>query len=172
MWWLAYLFVNIGWRTWYICILYSFGRTGIIGPHWVIWWWCVIMTKQGLENSPQWDSRFSRILENFLQISLLVLDLGPFQFHFQFHFSKKKKWKDYFFTSQKMWKLSIFHPFFSRKEKNVKNSREFSLLDLDLNAFGFHFSLLGKEWKHIFFHFALFEKEWKHIFSLFTSRTL
>ena len=59
----------------------------------------------------------------------------------------------------------------------VKNSREFSLLDLDLEAFWFHFSLLEKEWKHfiftlhfskksesIFFHFALFEKEWRLFF--------
>ena len=37
----------------------------------------------------------------------------------------------------------------------VKNSPEFSLLDLDLEAFWFHFSLLEKEWK-------LLEKEWKH----------
>ena len=56
----------------------------------------------------------------------------------------------------------------------VKNSREFSLLNLNLKAFWFNFSLLEKEWKHfdftlhfskksesIFFHFALLEKEWK-----------
>ena len=62
----------------------------------------------------------------------------------------------------------------SRFSRMVKNSREFSLLDLDLEAFWFHFSLLEKEWKHfdftlhfskksesIFFHFALLEKEWK-----------
>ena len=62
----------------------------------------------------------------------------------------------------------------SRFSRIVKNSREFSLLDLDLEAFWFHFSLLEKEWKHfdftlhfskksesIFFHFALLEKEWK-----------
>ena len=33
----------------------------------------------------------------------------------------------------------------------VKNSREFSLLDLDPEAFWFHFSLLEKEWKHFDF---------------------
>ena len=62
----------------------------------------------------------------------------------------------------------------SRFSRMVKNSREFSLLDLDLEAFWFHFSLLEKEWKHfdftlhfskksesLFFHFALLEKEWK-----------
>ena len=62
----------------------------------------------------------------------------------------------------------------------VKNSREFSLLDLDLEAFWFHFSLLEKEWKHfdftlhfseksesIFFHFALLEKEWKLFYFTF-----
>ena len=56
----------------------------------------------------------------------------------------------------------------------VKNSREFSLLVLDLEAFWFHFSLLKKSesilislctsWKRVkafFFHFALLEKEWK-----------
>ena len=83
----------------------------------------------------------------------------------------------------------------SRFSRIVKNSREFSLLDLDLEAFWFHFSLLEKEWKHFdftlhfskksesilfslctsrkrvkayFFHFALLEKEWKP--KLFTSR--
>ena len=62
----------------------------------------------------------------------------------------------------------------SRFSRIVKNFREFSLLNLDLEAFWFHFSLLEKEWKHfdftlhfskksesIFFHFALLEKEWK-----------
>ena len=70
----------------------------------------------------------------------------------------------------------------SRFSRIVKNSREFSLLDLDLEAFWFHFSLLEKEWKHfdftwhfskksesIFFHFAVLEKEWKLF--IFTSRT-
>ena len=58
----------------------------------------------------------------------------------------------------------------SRFSRIVKNSREFSLLDLDLEAFWFHFSLLEKEWKHFFslctsrkrvkafyFHFSLLE---------------
>ena len=67
----------------------------------------------------------------------------------------------------------------------VKNSREFSLLDLDLEAFWFHFSLLKKEWKHFFFTFhfskkseSLFfftlhfsKKSESFFFSLFTSRT-
>ena len=58
----------------------------------------------------------------------------------------------------------------SRFSRIVKNSREFSLLDLDLEAFWFHFSLLEKEWKHFFslctsrkrvkafcFHFSLLD---------------
>ena len=62
----------------------------------------------------------------------------------------------------------------SRFSRIVRNSREFSILDLNLEAFWFHFSLLEKVWKHfiftlhfskksesIFFHFALLEKEWK-----------
>ena len=73
----------------------------------------------------------------------------------------------------------------SRFSRIVKNSREFSLLDLDLEAFWFHFSLLEKEWKHfdftlhfskksesIFFftlHFS--KKSESFLFSLFTSRT-
>ena len=82
----------------------------------------------------------------------------------------------------------------SRFSRIVKNSREFSLLDLDLEAFWFHFSLLEKEWKHFFFtlhfskkseiiffslctsrkrvkaflfHFALLEKKWKHFIFTF-----
>ena len=70
----------------------------------------------------------------------------------------------------------------SRFSRIVKNSREISLLDLDLEAFWFHFSLLEKEWKHfyftlhfskksesIFFHFALLEIEWK-LFKVFSHR--
>ena len=58
----------------------------------------------------------------------------------------------------------------SRFSRIVKNSREFSLLDLDLEAFWFHYSLNEKEWKHFFsfctsrkrvkvfcFHFSLLE---------------
>ena len=41
--------------------------------------------------SNQRESRFSRILENYLEISLLDLDLEVFQFHF--HFSKRVKQK-------------------------------------------------------------------------------
>ena len=41
----------------------------------------------------------------------------------------------------------------------VKNSRELSLLDLDLEAFWFHFSSLEKEWKFFIFtfHFSNFK---------------
>ena len=52
----------------------------------------------------------------------------------------------------------------------LENSREISLLDLDLEAFSFHFSLLEKsEWDFYFiFHFS---KRVNQIFiSLFTSR--
>ena len=58
----------------------------------------------------------------------------------------------------------------SRFSRIVRNSREFSLLDLVLEAFWFHFPLLEKEWKHFFslctsrkrvkafcFHFSLLE---------------
>ena len=59
----------------------------------------------------------------------------------------------------------------SRFSRIVKNSREFSLLDLDLEAFWFHFSLLEKEWKHIFFTLHFSKKSESFFFSLFTSRT-
>ena len=51
----------------------------------------------------------------------------------------------------------------SRFSRIVKNSREFSLLDLVLQAFWFHFSLLKKEWRHCDFtlHF------WKRVKAFF-----
>ena len=74
-----------------------------------------------------------------------------------------------FSREKKGWNLT---PSFIKKL--FLNSRGISLLDLDLEAFWFHFSILEKEWKHlfftlhfskksesIFFHFALLEKEWK-----------
>ena len=51
----------------------------------------------------------------------------------------------------------------------VKNSREFSLLDLE--AFWFHFSLLEKEWKHFDFTLHFLKKSESIFFSLCTSRT-
>ena len=59
----------------------------------------------------------------------------------------------------------------SRFSRIVKNPREFSLLDLDLEAFWFHFSLLEKEWKHFFFTLHFSKKSESFSFSLFTSRT-
>ena len=59
----------------------------------------------------------------------------------------------------------------SRFSRIVKNSREFSLLDLDLEAFWFHFSLLEKEWKHFDFTLHFSKKSESFLFSLFTSRT-
>ena len=75
-----------------------------------------------------------------------------------------------------IWKLSSFLVFgnFSKIFKKnwiLENSREISLLDLDLEAFSFHFSLLEKSESdfHFTFHFS---KRMKQIFiSLFTSRT-
>ena len=52
----------------------------------------------------------------------------------------------------------------------VENSREFSLFDLDLEAFWFHFSLLEKEWKHFFFTLHFSKKSENILFSLCTSR--
>ena len=57
----------------------------------------------------------------------------------------------------------------SRFSRIVKNSREFSLLDL--KAFWFHFSLLEKEWKHFIFTLHFSKKSESFLFSLFTSRT-
>ena len=78
----------------------------------------------------------------------------------------------------------------SRFSRMVKNSQEFSLLDLDLfskksesimislftsrkrvKAFWFHFALLEKEWKHFFFTLHFSKKSESFLFSLFTSRT-
>jgi len=59
---------------------------------------------------------------------------------------------------------------FSKIFKKNLNSREISLLDLDLEAFSFHFSLLEKSESdfHFTFHFS---KRVNQIFiSLFTSR--
>ena len=58
----------------------------------------------------------------------------------------------------------------SRFSRMVKNSREFSLLDLDLEAFWFHFSLLEKEWKHFDFTLHFSKKSESIFFSLCTSR--
>ena len=57
----------------------------------------------------------------------------------------------------------------SRFSRMVKNSREFSLLDLDLEAFWFHFSLLEKEWKHFDFTLHFSKKSESIFFSLCTS---
>ena len=75
-----------------------------------------------------------------------------------------------------IWKLSSFLVFgnFSKIFKKLwilENSREISLLDLDLEAFSFHFSLLEKSESDFYFTFH-FSKRVKQIFiSLFTSRT-
>ena len=58
----------------------------------------------------------------------------------------------------------------SRFSRIVKNSREFSLLDLDLEAFWFHFSLLEKEWKHFDFTLHFSKKSESIFFSLCTSQ--
>ena len=58
----------------------------------------------------------------------------------------------------------------SRFSRIVQNSREFSLLDLDLEAFWFHFSLLEKEWKHFDFTLHFSKKSESIFFSLCTSR--
>ena len=54
--------------------------------------------------------------------------------------------------------------------QEILNSREISLLDLDLEAFSFHFSLLEKSESDFYFTFH-FSKRVNQIFiSLFTSR--
>ena len=58
----------------------------------------------------------------------------------------------------------------SRFSRIVRNSREFSLLDLELEAFCFHFSLLEKEWKHFIFTLHFSKKSESIFFSLCTSR--
>ena len=52
----------------------------------------------------------------------------------------------------------------------LKNSQKFSLLDLSLEAFWFHFSLLEKEWKHFLFTLHFSKKSNGSFFSLCTSR--
>ena len=89
----------------------------------------------------------------------------------------KSSWKST--TSSSLSNNSVVKSRFSRI---VRNSREFSLLDLE--AFWFHFSLLEKEWKHfdftlhfskksesIFFTLNYSKKSESFLFSLFTSRT-
>ena len=66
------------------------------------------------------ESRFSRILEIFLEISLLDLDLEVSQFHF--HFSKREKQKIIsLFISQKEWKDFFFHFSFLEKSECISN---------------------------------------------------
>ena len=57
----------------------------------------------------------------------------------------------------------------SRFSRIVKNSREFSLLDLE--AFWFHFSLLEKEWKHFIFTLHFSKKSESFLFSLLELQT-
>ena len=72
------------------------------------------MTK---ESSALRESRFSRILENFFEISLLDLDLESFLFHFHFSISISSHFH-FTFISRKEWKGQKFHPF--SREKRVK----------------------------------------------------
>ena len=68
--------------------------------------------------SNQRESRFSRILENYFEISLL--DLEVFQFHF--HFSKRVKQKIIsLFISQKEWKDNLFHFSFLEKSERISD---------------------------------------------------
>ena len=63
-----------------------------------------------------------------------------------------------------------FLEIFLKKFSILENSREISLLDLDLEAFSFHFSLLEKSESDFYFTFH-FSKRVNQIFiSLFTSR--
>ena len=76
----------------------------------------------------QRDSRFSRILETFFSFSLLVLDLEPFQFHFQF--SKKSEGNSFFtFHFSKKVKAVHISLFFSR-EKRVKSGAGYNLTSI------------------------------------------
>ena len=78
------------------------------------------------------ESRFSRILENYFEISLLDLGLEVFQFHF--HFSKRVKEKIIsLFISQKEWKDNFFHFSFLEKSETIS---DFTLF------------LEKKEWNH------------------------
>ena len=71
-------------------------------------------------SSNQRESRFSRILEIFFEISLLDLDLEVSQFHF--HFSKRVKQKIIsLFISQKEWKDYFFHFSFLKKSECISN---------------------------------------------------
>ena len=68
------------------------------------------------KNSNLQESRFSGILENYFEISLL--DLKSFLFHFHFSISISSHF--YFtFISRKEWKGIKFHPFFSRKKSEI-----------------------------------------------------
>ena len=59
-------------------------------------------------HSDQRESRFSRILENFFENSLLDLDFESFDFHFHFSISILIH-LIFTFTSRKEWKEKIFH---------------------------------------------------------------
>ena len=70
--------------------------------------------------SNQRESRFSRILEIFFEISPLDLGLEVFQFHF--HFSKRVKQKIIsLFISRKEWKEYLFHFSFLEKSESISD---------------------------------------------------
>ena len=64
------------------------------------------------------ESRFSRILENFFEISLLDLDLESFLFHFHFSISISSHFH-FTFISRKEWKGQKFHPFSREKKSEI-----------------------------------------------------
>ena len=64
------------------------------------------------------ESRFSRILEIFFEISLLDLDLESFLFHFHFSISISSHFH-FTFISRKEWKGQKFHPFSREKKSEI-----------------------------------------------------
>ena len=100
--------------------------------------------------SNQRESRFSRILEIFFEISPLDLGLEVFKFHF--HFSKRVKQKIIsLFISRKGWKEYLFHFSFLEKSESIS---DFTLF------------LEKKEWNcacNSVFYFVLFMKNAKKL---------
>ena len=70
--------------------------------------------------SNQRESRFSRILENYLEISLLDLDLEAFSFHFSFSISISMYFH-FTFHSRKEWKENKIHFSFLKKSENISD---------------------------------------------------
>ena len=104
---------------------------------------------------------YNQTQRNYVLVNMtLIRKVGPPLF----------KWWSWKTTTNNIFLLSQNNSVESRFARIKTNSREFSPLDLGLEAFWFHFSLLEKEWKHFDFTLHFSKKSESIFFSLCTSR--